>query len=72
MTQNANDRRELAVLFSLVLKHPALSPVLKDEIRDLFSRAHPRVDAYASPEGIELYLEAFERSGIPGKAFAET
>lgn len=61
MTQTANDRRELAVLFSIILKHPAMTPVLIERICEVFSEVHPQVDAYASPEGIELYLEAWHR-----------
>lgn len=57
-----NDRRELATLISMVLKHPAMAPDLKDEIHDLFSRVHPQVDAYSTPEGIELYLDAWDRT----------
>lgn len=45
-----NDRRELATFISMVLKHPAMAPDLKDEIHDIFSRVQPQVDAYSTPK----------------------
>ena len=61
MTQTANDRRELAVLFSIVLNHRAMTPVLQERILEVFSQQTHLVEFYDNPEGIELYLKAFEQ-----------
>ena len=59
ITNTQSNRRELAVLFSMILKHPCMTPGLQEKIIGAFSDIHPMVDQYASAEGIELYLEAY-------------
>lgn len=60
MTQITNDRRELAVLISIVLNHRAMPPVLQERVIDVFAQATHHVETFDNPEGIELYLKAYE------------
>ena len=52
---------ELAQLLSIVRSHPAMPAGMREGIDDLLSEAMQMADPYATPEGIEIYLEARTR-----------
>lgn len=58
--------RELSVLVTAVIKHPACPPVLSDGIRNLFSENAEYVEYYESPEIVELFLLAMPNGGRDG------